>query len=193
MRLSRFYVVALLVLGLTASTSAFAQSQTHKKVFGFQDPETGEFHAFNYHSGVVPDVTTTTPTVGQITINVTITLKTAVPTGFKVLCGANLSVTSVATNPVNINIYEEEANDYATVSGSTATCKVVIPYSWLLQASTTTDPVSNSLGGDLTVEIGDPTATTTVPQLVRLHSQPIPTGGKIPPAATTTYTMAATL
>jgi hypothetical protein len=66
------------------------------------------------------------PVSGILTLNLTIYLGTAVPSGGTVQCG--LSAVSTESGVENTEIASVAAN----VSGSTATCQVVIPYYWNL-------------------------------------------------------------
>jgi len=197
MRIPLLAAVAIVGIVLTGNVAAVAQSDElpvqHKKVFGYQDPETGVFKALNRGESNAVDFATIAPTTGTIDVNVTITLKTALPTGGSIACVADFIALSENALTASILSYNEEAAVKATVSGSTATCKVAIPYSWLIPPASTT--VLNSLSGSLTVTMGVPgTTTATVPILTRSNSQNILTGGKIPATgATTTYAVAVTL
>jgi hypothetical protein len=192
----RLSAVAALILGFTVSMSAFAQTHTHKKVFGYQDPETGEFHAITKH-GVRPDLTTTSPTTGDFVVNLTVTLKTAVPTGGKVVCTAGYSGTSLNNTTYEGLYYEESTYVFATVTGSTATCKLTIPYSWLIPANTTTVTYENTVSATVGAAIVSD-STTDILSVdgvgVRSTSQDIFSSIKIPASGTTTTeTLAFTL
>lgn len=76
---------------------------------------------------------------GTIIVNVAITLTTAVPAGSSVECDVNVGVSdTVAT-------YAELSSAVATVSGSTATCTMRVPYEWTL-AAPATDTIGRSVG-----------------------------------------------
>jgi hypothetical protein len=134
--------------GKTQESSALHAQQgspLHKQVLGYQDAETGTFHPL---ATSVPEAVTA-PIAGTITVTLHITLKTPVPAGDKVICGAAL-VASFATT-AGATTYTESAYTAATVSGATATCVVSIPHSWQFPAKTATD--IEILSGDYTAEI----------------------------------------
>lgn len=135
----------------------------HHQVLGYQDPVTGVFHPVPL---AVPDATVP-PIAGTITLTLHITLHTAVPSGDKVACSSDILSSYESTT--GVTTYDEYGSAFATVSGSTATCVVKIPYSWQFPAVTTTD--IETLTGSYTAEIVNPTATfsTEVP-LVRTSS-----------------------
>ena len=187
MRVSLITATALVGLAL-AGSAAVAQSnmsnESRKKVFGYQDPVSGEFRPVTAHSEM-PEVTTTSPTTGDFVSNFTITLKTAVPTGGKVLCGVTMSGTSINETTGSYLDFTEMAYDYATVSGTTAKCTVSIPYSWLIPAATTT--ILNTYTADVTAEIVPATATTVLSLVeVRYSGHGIVSNAKIPASGTTT-------
>ena len=132
-----------------------------------------------------------TPVAGTLVAKFTIKLVTAVPSGSEVLCGLTATVTDENTTTYAIaNEIYENASTKATVSGTTATCTVIIPYSWYLtNGSTDTADLS------YTLSIVSPTATNDSGQN-RYSNQYVPGAGAISiPAngATTTYTISATL
>lgn len=90
------------------------------------------------------------PTIygGRYTVDITITLTTAVPSGGGVFCEANvIDIDAGSTNT-------EAAFAQATVSGSTATCSLSMPYYWELS-----DPSADTISVSYEVAI---TPTTTV-------------------------------
>jgi hypothetical protein len=205
-----FSIAALAVLtlgaGFAASVPACAQSDDDeavihvsqpKKVFGYQDPVTGEFHALGRNHMPVPDATTTPAFTGTLEVVVKITLKTALPTGGSIGCSTSFVAASFsATAPTGANTYEESASAAATVSGTTATCTLKIPYSWVLAAPSTT--VQDSLSGSVTVEMYKSVSSTNpsviLTGLVRSNSQNVVSASKFPANGTTTvYNINATL
>jgi hypothetical protein len=138
-------------------------SGAHKRlVLGYQDTQTGQFHPFNHF---VPEALVA-PITGTITLTLHITLKTAVATGDKVICTAD--VLASYTSAAGSTDYTEGAASLATVSGSTATCTVSIPHSWQFPAVSATD--IESLEGSYTAEIINPNATTTAQALLTRSS-----------------------
>jgi hypothetical protein len=96
------------------------------------------------------DIDAVTTFNGTFVVNFTITLTSSIPTADKISCLATATVFDTAST----NTIEETAAVAATRTGTTATCKVTIPYSWQL-ASGTTDQVQ------LTYEISAPGILTT--------------------------------
>jgi len=155
--ISKAMVSALtLSVALCGSVLANAQSETeHKKIVGYQDADTGQFHPLDKE---VPEATTTAPTTGEYEVTFTIALKSPVPTGGSVLCGTTIIVSADSLTTGTGNAYTESSYAVAKVSGSTATCTVNTPYSWLLPAaSSTTEAI---LGGSYTLSILPPSGTT---------------------------------
>jgi hypothetical protein len=197
MRLQSVALVAAIALGALGSNIARAQTANapfQKKTFGFQDSR-GNFHPLGNQFDPMADPTTATTTyAGTIAVTVTITLKTALPSGDKVACSVDAIASSISeTTAANI-AYDESAASLATVSGSTATCKVNIPYSWVLLTPSTT--VLDSLDGSLDVIMYSPTATTITNLLqnfVREHTQAITINNGKPGDGTLTVTAAVTI
>jgi hypothetical protein len=200
MRKQSIALVAAIALGALGG-SAIAHAQTtnapfQKKVFGFQDSRTGVFHPLGHSPDLSENAAATTTYSGTIEVTATITLKTALPKGDLVACNVGATASSEnETNPLLPTIYyDESATSTASVSGSTATCKVNIPYSWVLPSPSTT--VSDSLDGTLIVVMYSPTATTITSQLgelAREHTQPITINGGSPGDGTLSVTVAATI
>jgi hypothetical protein len=164
MRILSIVAIAALSAGVILSGSASASAQSdapapHKKVFGYQDAETGAFHPMTQ---VEPDVTAA-PLTGEFEVTITITLKTAVPAGGSVVCSTDISATSANEITDAGQTYEEGAYAVAKVSGSTATCTVDTPYSWLVSAASST--VLDELDGSYTVSILPAATTTNVVEL----------------------------
>jgi hypothetical protein len=195
MRIFKMATLAALTLGvvLAGTVSAFAQadeSSSHKKVLGYQDPETGVFRPVEY---LIPEATIT-PTTGTIQLTITITLKTAVPTGGSVLCSTGIAASSTSLTTGTGVTYSESSTSAAKVTGTTATCTVTTPYSWVLPpaSSTTVD----SLTGSYTVSIlPAPSTTITIATLQGRSSSSLFLTSKTIPAVGTVskYAIAATL
>jgi hypothetical protein len=192
-------LAAAIALGTLAGSSVALAQTTNaapgRKVLGFQDSRTGNFHPLgkSIDAAVEPDIATTAYT-GTIEVTVTITLKTALPTGDKVACNVDAIATSASTTTSANVVIDESATAAATVSGSTATCKVNIPFSWVLLTPSTT--VVNSLDGSLDVIMYSPTATTLstiLADLVRDHSQAITINGGKPGDGTLSVSVAVTI
>ncbi len=199
MRKQSIALVAAIALGaLGGSNIAHAQTANPpfgKKTFGFQDSRTGTFHPLGSHFDPFADPATATTTyTGTIEVTVTITLKTALPTGDSVACSVDAIAISESETTATTVSYDESAATNAAVSGSTATCKVNIPYSWVLLTPSTT--VLDSLDGSLDVFMYSPTATTiqaVLQDLVREHTQAITINGGKPGDGTLSVSVAVTI
>lgn len=122
-------------------------------------------------------------------------MKTALPKGDSVACSVDAVASSeMETTPYTTVNYDEDATSIASISGSTATCKVNIPYSWVLLTPSTT--VLDSLDGSLDVIMYSPTATTLTTELenlVREHGQAITINGGKPGDGTLSVSVAVTI
>ncbi len=188
-------VIALALLGGSVLASAqTANPLSPRRVFGFQDSKTGVFHPLGNSADITDAAAATTTYAGTIEATVTITLKTALPTGDKVACTVTADASSENETAGTIFDYDESASSIATVSGSTATCKVNIPFSWVLFTPSTT--VINGLQSGLEVIMFSPTATVTTElaaDFVREHTQPITINAGKPADGVLTVAVAVTL
>src|SRR5580692_4280210 len=100
------------VLAGPASASAQFHRSSHHPAVGYQD-EDGTFHPL---AKVEPDAATSTTVTGTITVNFRITIKTALPSGTKVFCGADLEAESISEAPPGSSTHAEEAASEATSS-----------------------------------------------------------------------------
>jgi len=152
--------MGVLALGAVLSGSVMAQGQSeagHKRVLGYQDPETGEFRPLEK---LVPEVTTPA-TTGEFEVTFIITLKSTVPTGGSVLCSTNFTVSSVSLTTGTGTSYVETSYAVAKVTGTTATCTVYTPYSWMLPAASTTTETT-LVGGYSASILGAPSTTVNL-------------------------------
>jgi hypothetical protein len=152
-------LVAVIALGTLVSLQAVAQTANRapaKKIFGFQDSKTGAFHPLGNSAEIADPAATTTTFTGTIEVTIVITLKTALATGGQVACTLEADATSSGSSG-EVG-YVESATHLATVAGSTATCKVNVPFSWLLFTATTTQ--INSLTATLDVFMYSPVTTS---------------------------------
>ncbi len=104
---------------------------------------------------------------GTFTVTLNITLKTPLGRGDKVGCSASILFTG-DPNPFSGGggqsaTYDEEASADASVSGSTATCVLTIPFSWLLPPQ----PGFNSGSGNYTATISRQLGEGTAPRVLR--------------------------
>jgi hypothetical protein len=182
-------VASGLAVAASAQTDGPKPQAPNRKVFGYQDAKTGVFHPM---LKIEPDLTTA-PTTGTIELTITITLKTPVPTGGSVYCSTELDASSESETTFTGLDYIETSFSVAKVTGSTATCTVTTPYSWILPKASTTQ--TNALSAVYTVGIYPPTATPTVVDEENYRTSTGPFGGTTIPAtgAITKYTVSATL
>jgi len=197
MRKRSIAFVAVIALGtLGGSVLALAQNAnppTARKIFGFQDSKTGTFHPLGKSADVSNTTAATTTFTGTIKVTTTITLDTA-PKGDVIACIVHAVAGSEDETTITGVTYEESAASNATVSGSTASCTVNIPFSWVLQTASKT--VTQSLTGGIDVVMYSPTATTIselVEDFTREHSQAITINNGVPGDGTLTVTAAVTL
>ncbi len=143
MNCSRMILLCVCFAGLTPFL--WSQNGNHVSrndhpagVLGYLDPQTGAFRPVHRHAGkgrdgLEPGTVTIT---GKFVFNFTITLDSAVPSGDAVGCAAGAQ-TYDETRETDL---DESGFAQATITGSTASCTVSLPYSWLM-ASPSEDTV----------------------------------------------------
>jgi hypothetical protein len=166
-----------------AASPAWAQTATTPSrpgILGYLDPQTGAFRAIPASSAEDADAPAATTFTGTINVTLTITLKTAGLTN--ITCTQSVSVLDGTTAPT---FFSESNTVAATGSGTTRTCKLSIPYSWVL-----TSQASENMSTGYAV-VGS-TGTTGLPQRTNdrspLDTRKVPANGTI-----TTLTAAVTL
>jgi len=194
----QFVAIASIACGLPVAASAQSGlpksspfPTPHDRIFGYQDAKTGIFHPM---VKIEPDLTPA-PSTGTIDLTITITLKTAVPTGATVYCSTDITAMSnnIQTFESGV-IYIESSYSVAKVTGSTATCTVATPYSWSLPAASAT--IQNSLSSEYVVGIlPASTGTALIESELSGRSSTSSFGGTTIPAtgATTKYTLSVTI
>jgi len=80
-----------------------------------------------------PEVATPT---GTITLNLSISIASTLPAGATIHCALTIAVGGISAND-KVDSVAESDQATANVSGSTATCQMVIPYQWKLFATST--------------------------------------------------------
>ncbi len=166
MRMSKLILVCVCLVGLTQlvwsqnSNLSIAPGSRAHGVPGYLDPRTGTFTAKVHadpQASVSPDVTYTVQT-GTWEFSLPVTLKTAAQSGDILACEVDLST----YDPLTLDYSERAATSVAS-PGASATCKVNIPFSWVL-TTPTTDTVSISYSVSLihayTVGSGSTSVTT---------------------------------
>jgi len=168
---------------LGAATAADAASDGH--VLGYQDTKTGTFHAL---AAVVPDVAS--PTTGTVQVTFNIKLVSTFAKGTVVNCNLSVSGTSLNETTETSSFYEEDAADSVAISGTAVTCKVIIPYSWLVAPASAT--VIDSFSGNYSISAIATTAAAGTSS--RSSSSSVFSTTKIPTSGTTSsYTVNVTL
>ena|ERR1700678_693692 len=195
LRIALVAVIALVTVGGSVLTLAqTANRAASAKVFGYQDSKTGTFHRLGSTPELIDAAAATTTYSGTIETTVTITLKTALPTGGTISCAVGAAAISENETTDAVVAFSESATSIATVSGSTATCKVSIPYSWVLFTPSAT--IINELTGSLDVIMYSPVTTSITgfaEDLAREHSQAITINAGKPGDGTETVTASVTL
>jgi len=179
----RMTLLLAALIGATAASAAEVLSDGH--VFGYQDSKTGGFHAL---TAVVPDAAS--PTTGTVHVTFNIKLSTTFPKGTVLNCNLDLAGSSVSTTTGTATTYQESVTESVAISGTTATCTAVIPYSWLVAPASGT--VIDSFSGSYSVNVSADTAAAGATS--RSSSSNVFTSTKIPASGTTsTYTVNVTL
>jgi len=155
-------------------------------IIGTLDPQTGAFKPL-INPTVVEDLEAapeiTTPTTGTFKVNFTITVKSTIPSADVIGC----SVTASTIDLTSGHVIEEIAGVAATRAGSSATCTVTIPYSWVL-----TTPLTDTVS--LTYAITSPSGGTGASAFPNRYSYQTISNGKVPVSgATTTINLNATI
>jgi hypothetical protein len=184
-----------LVLGavLAALSAAAAHADTGAnaaRVLGYEDPQTGKFHAL---PTAVADASAT-PITGTVEVSFAIKLATTFAKGTTITCSIDLTGSAENTTTFTFITYEESAGGTATITGSTATCTATIPYSWLIPAASTTEV--DSFTGSYTVAAYPATSTATnlLTVAYRTSSSGFVSLKAIPPSGTVSkYTVNVTL
>lgn len=175
-------VCALLALALPLYSQQ-ANSQAPYGMVGRLDLRTGLFTPI----GPVPNALTSeeppplTTYTGKYVVNFTITISSAIPTTTAIAC--NVSVTVIdATGQLSDSLAAS-----ATRSGSTATCSVTLPYSWLITSS------SDAVYVNYDVSAPPQPLVSSSPFPRRYSARPIATTTVPASGATTTYTITTTI
>lgn len=108
---------------------------------GYPDPRTGIFHSMPHPDLQAADVPPPTTFGGKFVFNFTITVSSTLASTAKIGC----EVTASLEDAASLNSILETASVVATLSGSTASCTVTVPYSWNLSSSTSDAPLATRL------------------------------------------------
>ena len=143
MKTMKLFFAMACVLGLTAS--CFAQNAdtnaTTRKTSGIQAARAAALRALKAHDQSSTEVPAAASLVsGTFAFTITINLHPGFPTQDKIYCSAYADTYEAPGS------FSADGNVLATISGSTATCKINLTYGWWL-GSPASDPVS--LGVDV--------------------------------------------
>jgi len=130
------------------------------------------------------------PTTGTFVFNFTVTLKSTLPKNSVLVCNATATVSEAGPN---IN---QKATGIGSVSGTTGTCKITMPYSWALATAATDKVLLNySVEVDYALQVTATNGTTTTAQLVQVDKVSENLGQISVPlnGATTTEAVSATI
>jgi hypothetical protein len=133
--------IAALMLGM--ALPSVCQQSTSVEIPGYLNPKTGTFRPRLTPAATPAATPKYTTYTGTLEFEFTITVDSKIPSGQEVDCEATASLVDIPTEGSNENVITEGATAIASVSGTTATCTVKIPYSWSL-ANAAEDEVSLS-------------------------------------------------
>jgi hypothetical protein len=170
MRITKLFLICM--CGVMVAPAVWAQtanSQAQPGILGYLDPHTGAFRPVPAvaEDSLAPAAATFT---GTINLTITVTLKTTGLTN--IICSQEVSVVDGTTS---FSSFAESNTVAATGTGTTRTCKLSIPYSWLL-----TNQASDNMSTSYTV-VGS--TGTTMPQRSSSHfpldTRKVPANGAI--------------
>lgn len=176
--------IGTILAGIFAIPAISENLNQQHSLFGFLDPQTGVFHP----SRRAAPPASASPTTGTVDVTIQITIVSTLATGSKIDCLSTLFAEQIFTAGGDA-YFDENETVTATVSGTTATCKVSIPYAWLLSSAST---VETSFTGTYTVEASAPAKSTGI--IERSSTGTFVSSTTIPASGTTsTYTVSVTL
>ena len=174
MKISRIILISAFLVGLAQpGWSQKPNGAAGRGIPGYLDPQTGEFRPLAQREAQSDDIESTTPTTGKFVVSFTITISSSIPTSDTISCGVTATLFETST----FHTVEELASVAASRTGSTATCTVTLPYSWVL-SNPSTDTVS------LSYSIIVPATTVSLPS--RTSIQTINGSLKVPASGSTT-------
>jgi hypothetical protein len=136
--------VCATILGMGCAISAYAGSGdavSAPSTIGYLDPHTGVFRPLMNTTERPESAAASTKITGEIKITGTVAIVSpSITSTTPITCSATGIVVGDANGPVL-----EEASSSATITGTTASCTVLIPYEWLL-VTPTADTVTISVG-----------------------------------------------
>jgi len=189
-----------LSFAFAGSAAAIAQSAPtqHKKIIGYQDAETGDFHPL---APVDPDViAAVTPVTGKYQITFDVTLKSSFPSGTQILCEVIVDEVTTLSSPTppygTFSSFTEIATGTVAASGSSVVCTASIPYSWIIPPAPSGGKATTVVNGSYSVSAINLSNTTSLSNALRARSSSSQLGipSKLPTTgSTTSLTVKATL
>lgn len=171
------------VLGFAPFSAAQlpTQAPSPHHILGYFNQDTGLFEPLSTASQD-PELAPVAATTGTLVFNFTITMKSAIPKNDIITCSAAGAVieTSYSTNEAGFGIAK-------LVSGTTYSCSVSMPYSWLLNTPATDKIILSykaQVNEGLQITAANGTGTNVLVSAVRASSQttasiPVPANGAI--------------
>ncbi|HEX6899766.1 MAG TPA: hypothetical protein VF789_08635 [Thermoanaerobaculia bacterium] len=180
-------IVAVVVFALS-SQLAWGQEASPASingVLGYFDYSTGAFRPVG-QMGEFDSEAAESINTGTIIVNITITIKSAIPAASPISCGVSATMADIDISAGSVNVISETATVVATRTGNTAKCTVTIPYSWTVMnsASAKVSLTYNLIGGKATATTGLQVRSSIGP----IANIPVPANG-----STTTKTVNAVL
>lgn len=165
MNISKFVVLFACVAGLTQSAwSQQAPGSATPGILGHLDSRFGSFKPAQKDFPDIESLAALSATTGKFVTNFTINVASALPSNAVVTCTVSAAVVELTTGVPAF----ETATVQAVRKGSSASCSVVIPYSFNLAT-----PASDSVNLSYVISAGSLPTKTTVPVLSRVSEQPI--------------------
>jgi hypothetical protein len=157
------FALVIASIGFSGIAGAGPQdSAPARRLFGFQDLQTGAFHALPHPDAALPSTVVT----GEYEIIYVVTLKSAFPKGTYIGCEADIEEDSSATidaYPYELDKSYSEVGTASVAAGTAGSveCVVKIPYSWLIPISSATEKFTTTISGSYSVYAFNPSGTGT--------------------------------
>lgn len=131
------------LLAIATAPGAWAQSGA-KGTLGILSPA-GTFRPVSTAPLSSAALTAKRTVSGMFTVELAITIRSAIPVSTPILCGLNASVFGSNADVSVTDSIQESASALAVRSGATATCSLKLPYLWTLFTSNDTVTLSFSI------------------------------------------------
>lgn len=122
------------IAGVIPTARAQQDKVTQEKgVLGYLNPKTGAFTPMAQNVADAEVLATITPTTGKFVFNFSLNVLSTVPKNAVVSCEADVTVTEATTGQI---ITETVGGTATKGTGTTWTCSLTMPYSWVLSTPT---------------------------------------------------------